>query len=174
MTAANSTLNTLHSSLKTRYFSLFTILALAACSADDCYEISDFVGNDTLTVTFNGPEVVVGEVPYFVSVSTDGAHVVVNRSEEHTSELQSPDHPLRPGCQQSVWQGTSPDALRRHCQHPDRRHRLCHVVCQYHGRYHPAEGDPLQRGTDILPGRGYAQRCGKRTERHCQRRLYHH
>ena len=57
---------------------LFMALALAACSADDCYEIDDFVGNDTLSISFNGSEAVVGEVPYFVSVSTDGAHVVVN------------------------------------------------------------------------------------------------
>lgn len=57
---------------------LFAALALAACSAEDSYKIDDFVGNDTLTISYSGSTASVGALPYFVSVSTEGAHVVVN------------------------------------------------------------------------------------------------
>ena len=58
--------------------SILAIAGLAACQNDDSYSIDDFVGNDTLTISYNGSTATVGALPYFVSVSTDGAHVIVN------------------------------------------------------------------------------------------------
>lgn len=57
---------------------LLSLIVLAACSGEDDYQLSDFVGNDTLTISYNGNSATVGTVPYFVSVSTNGAHVTVN------------------------------------------------------------------------------------------------
>lgn len=62
---------------------LLSFILLAGCSADDEYQLSDFVGNDTLSISYNGTAATVGELPGFVSVSTDGAHVTV---ESHTSK----------------------------------------------------------------------------------------
>lgn len=58
--------------------SILAIAGLIACQNDDSYSIDDFVGNDTLTISYNGSTATVGALPYFVSVSTNGAHVIVN------------------------------------------------------------------------------------------------
>lgn len=57
---------------------ILAIAGLAACQNDDSYSIDDFVGNDTLTISYNGSTATVGALPYFVSVNTNGAHVIVN------------------------------------------------------------------------------------------------
>lgn len=64
--------------MKKILLSILAIAAFAACSNEDQYAISDFTGNDTLTISYNGATASIGALPYFVSVSTDGAHVTIN------------------------------------------------------------------------------------------------
>ena len=64
--------------MKKILFPLFSLILLGGCTADDEYQLSDFVGNDTLTISYNGTSATMGTLPYFVSVSTNGAHVTVN------------------------------------------------------------------------------------------------
>lgn len=64
--------------MKKILFPLFSLILLAGCTADDEYQLSDFVGNDTLTISYNGTSATMGTLPYFVSASTNGAHVTVN------------------------------------------------------------------------------------------------
>ena len=64
--------------MKKILFPLFAAIGLFACSEDDQYTLNDFVGNDTLAISFNGTSATIGALPYFVSVSADGAHVMVN------------------------------------------------------------------------------------------------
>lgn len=64
--------------MKKLIFSILALAAIVACTSENNYELSHFVGNDTLTISYNGQTAVVGQLPYFVSVTTNGAHVVVN------------------------------------------------------------------------------------------------
>ena len=50
----------------------------ASCENDDQYELSDFVGNDTISIAFQGSTATVGTVPGFVSVEASGAHVTIH------------------------------------------------------------------------------------------------
>jgi len=65
--------------MKNLFFPVIIIIAvLSACTKDDEYAVSDFVGSDTLSICFNDGSVSIGDLPYFVSVSTNGAHVTVS------------------------------------------------------------------------------------------------
>ena len=63
--------------MKRIILSLLCIAALCACTNDDQYELSDFVGSDTLTIHYNQQSATFGTLPYFVTATAAGAHVTV-------------------------------------------------------------------------------------------------
>ena len=64
--------------MKKILLALMAIAGMTACQNDDEYKLSDFVGNDTLTIQYDGTTATIGTLPYFVSVSANGSHVTVN------------------------------------------------------------------------------------------------
>ena len=49
--------------MKKILFPLFSLILLGGCTADDEYQLSDFVGNDTLVISYNGTSATIGTLP---------------------------------------------------------------------------------------------------------------
>lgn len=64
--------------MKKLFYICMSLLALTACTNDDQYELSDFVGTETINVTYNGNYASVGILPDYVTATVVGADVVIN------------------------------------------------------------------------------------------------
>ena len=69
--------------MKKLCLSFAIIAALCSCTNDDVYEMTDFVGRDTISIDFQGNTAAVSGQANFVEVSVTGADVVID---SHTSK----------------------------------------------------------------------------------------